>query len=171
MSQSGAMALTQMIESLKQRMSLDGHPWIVFQGDLGGQIYATVPLSILPEDLTMGELHALLNDLDTTAWSCNEGDGKDVNVSILDEIDPAVTDFTPRLAGWRLIGQVSGGMGGGLILEDEMWFHDEFMRKGLAEVNRLRALLRLAPISSFEIVGSFEKNMSWLDEDDEDLDD
>ncbi len=136
-------------ESISDRSS---PRWLVFSGDWGGQIYATVPVSMLC-DITKVEIAALLRDLDQGAWASNNLEGADAWVVDLEgPMCGSVADFIPRLEGWRSLCAIEGGMGGGEFLEGEMWFHDEFLKKGVEEINRLRALLRLSPLETFEFI-------------------
>lgn len=162
--------------------------WYVFEGDWGGQIYASVPAALVP-NLTAGQAAAFLAACDEIAWSCNEGDGarwfmvadtgrlapdfrglseEARNAAYLNMFEYEVADreslagtgMRPAhiyswdvplafgLVGWKLVGGESGGMGGGSLLENDLWLHSEFLTHGLARVNRLRGLLGLAPLSS-----------------------
>ncbi len=172
----------------------DVRRWLVFEGDWGGQIYASVPLSMLPADFTVREVDDFLKTFDRSSWESNEDEGaswsivqdcgvirgkvlEDVaneamlpgNVLPAEILSEPLDDCEPRLEGWVLVGGVTGGMGGGGLMNDDVWFHHAFIKKGHEEVDRLRALLRIAPLTSFAVVECSED--AWDDEDDEDLDD
>lgn len=87
---------------------LAGKLWVVLEGDWGGQIYLTVPVKLIGAD---SHLEDLLAELDRQAWGCNNGDGQGIRVSTAEETED---------------GAVGGGMGGGLILPNEIWTHEEF---------------------------------------------
>lgn len=166
--------------------------WMVFEGDWGGQIYASIPLSMLPLDFTVANANDLLKDFEKAEWESNEGEGgswyivqdcgvinrrhvEDValeamlpgNVQPADMCRVPLTDFTPRLEGWVLVGNVMGGMGGGGLLEGDVWFHHDFLRKGLVELNRLRFRLRLAPLDALGLVERVYEDDDELDDEDD----
>ncbi|MNZ37281.1 hypothetical protein D3C78_547230 [compost metagenome] len=79
---------------------------MIMEGDWGGQIYLSCPMDIVKcnEDI----LRNLLTDLDTIAWDCNEGEGKELYYEV------------------RQPGEgIGGGMGGGEI-KVKLWIHKEF---------------------------------------------
>jgi hypothetical protein len=185
-------AVDEVVRAERSLVSLiaerDVRRWIVFEGDWGGQIYASVPLSMLPADFTVREVDDFLKSLDRVSWESNEGEGaswsivqdcgvirgkvlEDVaneamlpgNVLPAEMLREPLDDCEPRLEGWVLVGGVTGGMGGGGLLNDDVWFHHEFVKKGHEEVNRLRALLHIAPRTTFCIVERSED--AWDDED------
>lgn len=87
---------------------------LIMEGDHGGQIYLTCPISHLRCEAEA--LDALLMALEAIAWPRSEGDG----ASILYERRPVGSG-------------VAGGMGGGAVIEG-IWLHEEF--EGLmAEAN------------------------------------
>ncbi len=55
------------------------------------------------------------------------------------------------LAGWKAVGGVLGGMGGGVLLDNDAWFHSDVLFSGKDRVNRLRAFMGLAPLETFEL--------------------
>ncbi|MEI6511632.1 MAG: hypothetical protein WCO25_06405 [Candidatus Uhrbacteria bacterium] len=55
------------------------------------------------------------------------------------------------LAHWKPVGQVLGGMGGGVLLDNDAWFHSNVLASGKDRVNRLRAFMGLAPLETFEL--------------------
>lgn len=88
----------------------EADPWLVLEGDWGGQIYLTIPWRLVGQDALVG---ALLHWLDWLAWECNEGDGARASL-----YDPAEHGEDPEEG-------IAGGMGGG-ALDDGLWLHDEF---------------------------------------------
>ncbi len=175
-------------EALKNTVGPNGEKrWYVFEGDWGGQVYASVPLEVISE-VTDDQLHAFLSACDDIAWACNEGEGvgtcvvedrgagpdwddeSDAGCDAIDtwyKLQEAVSaermcgpadmfkssvSLLSGLTSWSAVGGVTGGMGGGLLLADDLWLHDEFLRHGADEVNRLRALLNLAPLEVFDRV-------------------
>ncbi|MDO8584032.1 MAG: hypothetical protein Q7R83_02525 [bacterium] len=84
--------------------------WLVMQGDYGGQIYLTVPLSHI--DLKQAELDDLLRMLDHRSWKGNRGDGAGAYL------------WSPSVVGFDPCEGISGGMGGGR-LTDGLWLHKE----------------------------------------------
>lgn len=79
--------------------------WLVLEGDYGGQIYLTVPKSLVGEN---ADTKTLLAELDAKAWDCNEGEGASVYLHTATKNNG-----------------VSGGMGGG-ELTSYLWLHEEF---------------------------------------------
>lgn len=95
--------------------------WLVLQGDYGGQIYLTVPKSLVGAN---ADARTLLAELDAKAWDCNEGEGASVYLHTATKNNG-----------------VSGGMGGG-ELTNELWLHDEFLADATTDwVARARELL------------------------------
>jgi hypothetical protein len=88
----------------------EADPWLVLEGDWGGQIYLTIPWRLVGHDALVG---ALLHWLDWLAWECNEGDGARASL-----YDPTRHGDDPEEG-------IDGGMGGG-ELRDGLWLHDEF---------------------------------------------
>ncbi len=62
--------------------------------------------------------------------------------------------FVPetRLDGWEVVGGVSGGMGGGGLLDGDLWLHYEFLFRGLDYVNGIRRLLGLKRLETLDVV-------------------
>jgi hypothetical protein len=61
-------------------------------------------------------------------------------------------DPPTKLAGWKVIGCVHGGMGGGCLMEDDAWFHYGVLGRGQDDVNEIRRLLGLPKLASFDLV-------------------
>ena len=61
-------------------------------------------------------------------------------------------DETTKLAGWKFVGWVDGGMGGGRLLEGDAWFHDTILFRGQDGVNEIRRLLGLPKLQSLDLV-------------------
>ena len=77
--------------------------WWVMEGDWGGQVYCTIPVT--ETGISEQRLQALLVYIDSSAWPNNHGQG--ASLALQDGV----------------IGEkVRGGMGGGR-LEREVWFH------------------------------------------------
>lgn len=94
----------------------------VLQGDFGGQVYLTVP--VVGTDKR--NIETLLSELDAIAWSVNEGDGA-----------------SKSTCDYKRCKEVSGGMGGGMMVIGAVWMHEEFRgRKELRE--RVCSLLNLS---------------------------
>ncbi len=98
------------------------HAHLVLEGDWGGQIYLTVPWTLVGEDPQIAELHQILDEI---AWACNGGEGMHMYF-----VDSREED-------------VAGGMGGGLLCET-VWMHPKFAGNAVVEAE-VRALLKLAP--------------------------
>ena len=100
--------------------------WLVMEGDWGGQLYLTVPLTRLGPKANPEQL---LLELDKKAWECNEGDGTRMYLyspsamwkQMEADDDPDEEDpWSPEDAYC-----ISGGMGGGFC-HDGLWLHTEF---------------------------------------------
>lgn len=100
--------------------------WLVLEGDWGGQVYLTVPWSLLGEN---PNVLPLLKGLDREAWSCNRGDGRRAYL------------YSPREHGSRTR-RVSGGMGGGR-LADGVWLHSSFPGGWHREARKMLGLEKL----------------------------
>jgi hypothetical protein len=86
---------------------------VILEGDWGGQIYLVCPMELIKCECEILEL--LLNDLDSIAWKCNDGEGKGIYYEV------------------RSVGEgISGGMGGGNV-ESALWIHDEFKGKDIED--------------------------------------
>ena len=84
--------------------------YVVLQGDWGGQIYLTAPVTHVK--CSEAELSSLLVALDHHAWPCNDGDGAEM--------------FYERFAPGA---GVAGGMGGGTTTYS-VWLHPELEEAG-----------------------------------------
>lgn len=92
---------------------------VVLEGDDGGQIYAVSPASLVA--CTQDTLEQLLRDVDALEWN-------DPSMArVFYERQPADSP-------------VSGGMGGGWVLADEIWVHDRLVQKHLDVA--IRAVIR-----------------------------
>ena len=163
--------------------------WLVFGGDWGGQVFATVPFELVA-DVSEPDIDAFLKACDEIAWPSNEGEGtyrgvvedRGVCPDLDDESDEAAAAldawdalqdrldeergcgvammFTEPLTvcaephTWKVVGDVGGGMGGGLLLENDLWLHNEFLFLGKQRFNRLRAMLGMSPWENFPTVPS-----------------
>lgn len=117
--------------------------WLVLEGDYGGQIYLTVPWACVGRDAKVGEL---LRAIDRLCWGENGLDGARAYLyrargrsTILDELarDSREIGETPERAaasfGFENVAAfvdanrlfVPGGMGGGHLVENALWLHDE----------------------------------------------
>ncbi len=83
---------------------------VIFEGDWGGQIYATCPASIVR--CSKETLRDLLCDLDAVGWC---------------ELDGARVFYERHPSGTS----VSGGMGGGRVTDD-LWVHPRIKALGLS---------------------------------------
>jgi hypothetical protein len=103
---------------------------VVLEGDLGGQIYAVFPASVV--GCSEERLVELVHDLDARARSVPDRDATDV--------------YFER---HRIGATIAGGAGGGVVLPGG-WVHDELVRAGIereimAVVAGRRARLGPAP--------------------------
>lgn len=146
----------EMLSRFKQDLSRGkqkGHDarWLVFEGDDGGQVFATIPEHMLPEDLTRDEIRRALEIMNDVAWpQPGEGIGYHfVKPFAQSWLSLRVQPFEPstRVQGWLAIGEVTGGCGGGLLLERDMWFHWDFLALGVDFLNQVRQALRLQPLA------------------------
>ena len=118
---------------------------VVMEGDYGGQIYLICPVAVL--ECNHETLKLLLEDLGALAW----GDGEKIYYEAL-----------------PLGASVSGGMGGGLVL-DHVWLHQDFQEMKLRpEVEQIIAGLK--PRLSSEAMKQAEQlsqAYSWAEREDE----
>ena len=106
----------------EHKMAVTDKPWLVLEGDWGGQVYLTIPWNLVRP---FAEITGLLKEMDGIAWPGDENRGASAHL------------YLPSEHGRTSDAGVSGGMGGG-ILTDDLWLHNEFdetMR------NRARELL------------------------------
>ena len=85
----------------------DPDAYVIMEGDWGGQIYLTCPAKYIVCDEDV--LKEILKKLDQTSWECNGGDGAGIRFETYDLGD-----------------EVSGGMGGGMIM-DGLWIHPKIL--------------------------------------------
>lgn len=99
--------------------------WVVLSGDWGGQIYLTMPTAMLPKNRNRAEnaISSLLKEIDDEEWGCNDADGRGVEV--------VYTKHPER--------GVIGGMGGGRLLNGEVWFHPELDAKWKTRISEVFA--------------------------------
>jgi hypothetical protein len=90
---------------------------MIMEADSGGQILVTCPVSKV--QATEDVLHQLLCDLETITWGLGGLSGDNL-------LYDARIYYEPLRPG----SGVSGGMGGGLVL-DGPWLHDELEERGL----------------------------------------
>lgn len=60
-------------------------------------------------------------------------------------------DEPTKLAGWKFLGWVDGGMGGGRLLDADLWLHYGLLFRGQSEISEIRRLLGLPRMESFEL--------------------
>lgn len=65
-------------------------------------------------------------------------------------------DEPTKLAGWTFRGWVDGGMGGGRLLDADLWLHYELLFRGQGEIDRICRLLGLPRMESFELCMSHD---------------
>ena len=83
--------------------------YVIFEGDYGGQIYLTCPVSIIK--CNEKKLKQLLVDIDTWCWAYEDSTG---------------LFYEPHKENEG----IAGGMGGGMTLSN-IWFHPELIELGL----------------------------------------
>lgn len=109
--------------------------WLVFEGDWGGQIYLTVPWRLIGQNARLFEL---LRFLDQLAWECNDGEGRSLYLYSPKQLRQRFQEqgWNPREVPLKI---VSGGMGGGRLLSNRFWLHEEFSQntKILEQVQKL----------------------------------
>ena len=90
---------------------------VVFEGDWGGTIYATVPVKYLSETISHQELSQLAVTLEKIHWDCN-----------IDEDSP---EGGSRMYYKRAVpgDGILGGMGGGCVM-DGLWTHPGLTNNG-----------------------------------------
>lgn len=79
----------------------------VLFGDWGGEVYASIPLKLIPEK-TPKDVHELAIRLEQVCWSCN--------ITADDPSGGAMANYRPHEPGKG----ISGGMGGG-FMGDGLW--------------------------------------------------
>lgn len=163
----------------RERRKMLADLWLVLEGDWGGQIYLTVPWKCVAHGAKIGELLRTMNGL---AWGCNGHDGVSAYLlrprSTADierdaQIDGVSCQDVARSCGfdtWETFVEaqslfVSGGMGGGQLLRDCLWLHDEFEGRDdayPAEVQPLLDELRGATNEQIKAMNWRERAMKLL---------
>ncbi len=177
--------------SSAQTASTSPQQWIVLEGDWGGQVYATIPVHLMPAWARRKRIRKALRRIDRLNWKQSDG----TSVYVIQDFGPIDTDTmfagvadndeatalilaqealtraqetAPRgvlveytyaepldwpdsvthVHGWKMVGGVTGGMGGGYLLQNEIWLHPHILARGLDEVNHVRTILGVAPLTS-----------------------
>lgn len=60
-------------------------------------------------------------------------------------------ELETRLSHWKAVGYISGGMGGGYLLNEDVWFHYELLYRGLPLINEVRRLLGFQKLDTLEV--------------------
>jgi len=114
----------------------DNPSHLVFEGDYGGQIYLTIPVSMIAS-LSEDYLITILIKLDNFCWSCNKGEGGSAH---LRDVEAQRQEWikNPELRGELTEEEyaygVIGGMGGGMMIDDQLWLHEDLeIQKGWIE--------------------------------------
>ncbi len=163
----------------RERRRKLGDVWLVLEGDWGGQIYLTVPWKCVAHHAKIGELLRAMNGL---AWGCNGHDGVRAWLthprSVTKIEQDTQLDGVPRedvahsfgFESWNAFVEanglfVPGGMGGGRLVRDRLWLHDEFEGRDdayPAEVQPLLAELRGATNEQIKAMNWRERAMKSL---------
>jgi hypothetical protein len=155
----------------RERRTVLADVWLVLQGDWGGQIYLTVPWKCVTYNAKIGEL---LRAMNKQAWGCNGQDGVDAWLTrprSMAKIEQDIQlDGAPRediaqsfgFANWEAFVEtqglfVPGGMGGGRLLRDRLWLHDEFEGNDDAYPTEVQPLLNELRGATNEQI----KEMNW----------
>jgi len=88
--------------------------YAVLEGDWGGQIFATIPLSMIKYGDEV--LMPITKYLNAIAWPSSLEDPDDVTSLSVHYVHATPEDYFP------------GGCGGGQFRVGEIWFHEEFNR-------------------------------------------
>ncbi len=126
--------------------------WHVFFADCGGQVLASVPVNLLQEDIDDCALKSALTAMNNHTWP-DDPDGAFVKAMNNRDHFRQPVHLRCGLEGWRAIGTVVGGMGGGLLLDDDMWFHPELVERGLEFMQEIRSRLGMEPLEDAELIG------------------
>ncbi|MFA6476374.1 MAG: hypothetical protein WCV68_03050 [Candidatus Paceibacterota bacterium] len=118
--------LTSFCQQARESVFTDW--WLIFEGDWGGQIYLTVPLSLIGP---RARILTLSRKLDDVAWDCNEGEGSSIYIYSPSAITQQIAEFDCDPA--TDLNHIPGGMGGGHISEEAVWIHEEFQPDMIAE--------------------------------------
>jgi len=109
--------------------------FVVADGDWGGQIYFSVPKSMMHKD---ADVIGLVVFVDRKEWGCNESEGWNVcDRNPLKNYESEKADYEsdeefeevwgkPSDTDWNCVG---GGMGGGLLLKDDVWVHPDIPKE------------------------------------------
>ncbi len=181
----------RMMKDLAGRYKPDARFWYVFEADWGGQILATVPVTMIPAwvgrrrlrralramngmwndesasvyiVIDVGEYPAFAEYADdpeqyhchtecTTPWVERKQMGALLPLGLCAAfVAKEPFDEPTKLADWKFVGWVEGGMGGGRLLEGDAWFHYQVLHRGKDDVNEIRRLLGLPKLRSFDLV-------------------
>ncbi|OGL95048.1 hypothetical protein A2348_04755 [Candidatus Uhrbacteria bacterium RIFOXYB12_FULL_58_10] len=113
--------------------------WLILEGDYGGQIYLSVPWQCVARTARIGEL---LRGIDALCWGCNALAGASARLVRPRSAAKIVAELTlngdapaevAAAFGFESLDEfveanrmfVSGGMGGGQLLQNRLWLHDE----------------------------------------------
>ncbi len=150
--------------------------WVVWEVDWGGQIAASCPLSVILRSVggDLARAHEtvcrMMHEVRAHAFS----DGWSFyGVTLRPEerrFEEIVPGSVPRpeerysmgskngLAGWTVHGYLSGGMGGGALIDSDLWLHEHVLVQGVDVVNRFRTLVGLPALAGLDMV--------WVSEED-----
>lgn len=160
-----AQGLTKLAHTSKLGVTKqDERRWLVIDADWGGQVLLTVPAELIDQDLLRGEpMNQLVRELNQLLWSCN-GDAGTGDYFVSNSLPCAHRELGYGLVSWRVVGYVGGGMGGGYLLEDELWLHYSLMARGLEFYESIRARLGMESLDDAELVEPSDKSldeMAW----------
>jgi hypothetical protein len=127
---------------------LNGAAWGCQEPEDGASVY-------IVEDV-IGEPYWLTDEQSSELWRLNHDRAREIGVQIPDTMFEPFEPET-RLPGWKAVGAVSGGMGGGVLLDGDLWVHYEWLFRGLEQINEIRRLLGLCPMESLEVVMTDEE--------------
>lgn len=143
--------------------------WAVWSVEWGGQIVMTCPLWFLVR-LDVGEMlctcvarteQILAHALAATGNDADSGEalwfGCQTEQPVRAQDLSTLNGWQARCPGWKAHGAVEGGMGGGLLLEGDLWLHPQILAGGPSAVNVFRALLELPPLESLEVIWESEE--------------
>lgn len=126
--------------------------WYVFFADYGGQVLASVPADLLPEDTDPCVLERALVAMNDHTWPDEPMGAFFQPMKNHDRFRQPVP-LRRGLEGWRAIGSIGGGMGGGLLLDDDMWFHPGLVVSyGLEFMEKIRTCLGIKPLEDAELI-------------------
>lgn len=85
--------------------------WLVLEGDWGGQIYLTIPITLLKkfDTDTIRKIGWLHQAIDRDRWKNNDDDGRAAQIVFTTNPDKGI----------------AGGMGGGKLYKGEVWLHSD----------------------------------------------